>query len=149
MEKVQIKIKKIPGCEDVPLPAYMSEWAAGMDLYAAVKEQVEVLPGDWVAIPTGFSMALPLGFEAQIRPRSGLSLRCGISLMNSPGTIDDDYRGEVRVIVVNHGKGPFFITRGDRIAQMTIQRVYTGCFEVVEELSDTERSGRGFGHTGI
>lgn len=149
MDNVQIKIKRLPNCEDISLPTYMSKWAAGMDLFAAVKESVKLLPGDWVAVSTGFSMALPPGFEAQIRPRSGLSLHCGISLMNSPGTIDADYRGEVRVIVVNHGKEPFIINRGDRIAQMSIQRVYTGCFEVVEDLSETERADGGFGHTGV
>jgi dUTP pyrophosphatase len=149
MDKIQIKIKRMAGCEDLPLPAYMSKWAAAMDLFAAVREPLEVLPGDWVAVPAGFSMAIPAGFEAQIRPRSGLSLHYGVSLMNSPGTIDADYRGEVRVIVVNHGKESFVIRRGDRIAQMTIQRIYTGCFEVVEDLPETERGDGGFGHTGI
>ena len=149
MEKVEIKIKKMSGCEDIPLPAYMSELAAGMDLFAAVQEPVTVLPGDWAAVSTGFSIAIPPGYEAQIRPRSGLALRHGISLMNSPGTIDADYRGEVKVIVVNHGKEPFSINRGDRIAQMVIHRVYAGCFEVVENLPETKRSDGGFGHTGV
>lgn len=137
------------GCEDIPLPTYMSELAAGMDLFAAVLEPLMIPPGDWVAVPTGFSMAVPPGYEAQIRPRSGLSLRCGISLMNSPGTIDADYRGEIKVIVVNHGKEPFLINRGDRIAQMVIHQVYAGCLEVVESLPETQRSDGGFGHTGV
>lgn len=149
MEKIEIKIKRMAGCEDISLPAYMSELAAGMDLYAAVQEPVTVLPGDWAAVSTGFSIAIPPGYEAQIRPRSGLALRHGISLMNSPGTIDADYRGEVKVIVVNHGKEPFLINRGDRIAQMVIHRVYAGCFEVVENLPETKRSDGGFGHTGV
>ncbi|MEW5803806.1 MAG: dUTP diphosphatase [bacterium] len=148
-EKVEIKIKKLAGCEDIPLPAYMSELAAGMDLFAAVREPTSVLPGDWVAVSTGFSIAIPPGYEAQIRPRSGLALRSGISLLNSPGTIDADYRGEVKVIVVNHGKDPFLINRGDRIAQMVIHKVYAGCFEVVENLPETKRSDGGFGHTGV
>ena len=149
MEKVEIKIKRMVGCEDIPLPTYMSELAAGMDLFAAVREPVTVLPGDWAAVSTGFSIAIPPGYEAQIRPRSGLALRHGISLMNSPGTVDADYRGEVKVIVVNHGKEPFSINRGDRIAQMVIHRVYAGCFEVVENLPETKRSDGGFGHTGV
>lgn len=149
MEKVEIKIKRMVGCEDISLPTYMSELAAGMDLFAAVQEPVNVLPGDWSAVSTGFSIAIPPGYEAQIRPRSGLALRHGISLMNSPGTIDADYRGEVKVIVVNHGKEPFLINRGDRIAQMVIHRVYAGCFEVVENLPETKRSDGGFGHTGV
>jgi dUTP pyrophosphatase len=149
MEKVEIKIKRMAGCEDIPLPAYMSDLAAGMDVFAAVQEPATVLPGDWMAVPTGFSLAIPGGYEAQIRPRSGLALRHGISLMNSPGTIDADYRGEVRIIVVNHGKEPFLIKRGDRIAQMVIHRVYAGCFEVVENLPETKRSDGGFGHTGV
>jgi len=149
MEKIEIKIKRVVGCEDISLPTYMSELAAGMDLFAAVKEPVTVLPGDWAAVSAGFSIAIPPGYEAQIRPRSGLALRHGISLMNSPGTIDADYRGEVKVIVVNHGKEPFLINRGDRIAQMVIHRVYAGCFEVVEDLPETKRSDGGFGHTGV
>ncbi|MCL6582519.1 MAG: dUTP diphosphatase [bacterium] len=147
--RVEIKIKKMAGCEDLPLPAYMSELAAGMDVVAAVSEPVVILPGDWAAIPTGFSIAIPAGYEAQIRPRSGLALRYGISLMNTPGTIDADYRGEVKIIVVNHGKEPFLIKRGDRIAQMVIHRVYAGCFKVVEDLPPTQRSDGGFGHSGV
>lgn len=149
MEKIEIKIKRMEGCEDISLPTYMSELAAGMDLFAAVQEPTTILPGDWIAVSTGFSIAIPRGYEAQIRPRSGLALRHGISLMNSPGTIDADYRGEVKVIVVNHGKEPFLIKRGDRIAQMVIHRVYSGCFEVVETLPETKRSDGGFGHTGV
>ncbi|MEW6378298.1 MAG: dUTP diphosphatase [bacterium] len=149
MEKIEIKIKKMAGCEDIPLPAYMSELAAGMDVFAAVEDAVKVMPGDWMAVPTGFSIAIPAGYEAQIRPRSGLALRHGIGLMNSPGTIDADFRGEVKIIVVNHGKEPFVIKRGDRIAQMVIHRVYAGCFEVVEDLPETKRSDGGFGHTGV
>ena len=134
---------------DIPLPSYMTRHAAGMDICAAVDGPHILNPGKITVVPTGFAVALPEGFEAQIRPRSGLAAKYGIGLINSPGTIDADYRGEVRVALINLGDDAFTITRGDRIAQMVIQRVYRPRLMVVEHLDDTERSGGGFGHTGV
>ncbi len=133
---------------DIPLPRYMTPGAAGMDLAAAVTDAATVWPGDIVIIPTGLAAAVPDGYEAQIRPRSGLAARCGIGLINSPGTIDADYRGEIMLPVINLGKTPYTIRRGDRIAQMIIQRVYRMETELVGHLDDTDRGPRGFGHTG-
>ena len=149
MEKIKVKIKKSSGNEDIPLPDYMSPNAAGMDLPAAVKEETVLNPGERKLISTGFSVALPPGFEAQIRPRSGLALKHGVSLLNAPGTIDADYRGEVGIILINLGTTPFVVKRGDRIAQMIINKVYQAHLELTSELSSTERNEGGFGHTGI
>ena len=135
--------------QDIPLPRYMTEDASGMDIHAAVDIPTVIPPGEIALIPTGFAMALPSGFEAQIRPRSGLAVKHGIGLINSPGTIDADYRGEVKIALINHGKAPFTIQRGDRIAQMVIQRSYQVRVQVVETLSETGRNGGGFGHTGV
>jgi len=148
MEKVRVTIKKYSGNEDVPLPHYMSPHAAGMDLYAAVREDTTLKPGEIKLIPTGISIALPPGFEAQIRPRSGLAIKHGIGILNTPGTIDADYRGEVGIILINLGGTPFIIKRGDRIAQMIINKVYQAHLELSTELPPTERNGGGFGHTG-
>jgi dUTP pyrophosphatase len=148
MDTVEVIIKKTSGSNDVPIPRYMSPHAAGMDLYAAVKEDTTLPPGEVILIPTGISIALPPGFEAQIRPRSGLALKHGISLLNTPGTIDPDYRGEVGIILVNFGKRPFTIKRGDRIAQMIINKVYQARIELSDQLPPTERNDGGFGHTG-
>jgi dUTP pyrophosphatase len=133
---------------DIQLPRYMTAQAAGMDVEAAVAEPVPLAPGAIVLIPTGFAMALPEGYEAQIRPRSGLAVRHGISLINSPGTIDADYRGEVQIALINLGKEPYLVRRRDRIAQMVIQRVVRVQARLVERLSATGRSTGGFGHTG-
>jgi len=133
---------------DVPLPKYMTPDASGMDIHAAVDGPTVIAPGEIALIPTGFAMAIPSGFEAQIRPRSGLAVKHGIGLINSPGTIDADYRGEVKIAMINHGKNPFTIERGDRIAQMIIARSYQVRVAVVEKLAETERNGGGFGHTG-
>ncbi len=130
------------------MPKYMTALSAGMDIYAAVAETVVVAPGTIELIPTGFSMALPEGFEAQIRPRSGLAVRHGIGLINSPGTIDADYRGEVKLAVINHGPSPHPIKRGDRIAQMIIARAYRAVLQEVQRLDETDRGSGGFGHTG-
>lgn len=146
--KTKIQITKTTGNEDMPLPSQMSEWAAGFDLYAAVRENMELAPGDRILIPTGFALALPPNMEAQIRPRSGLALKKGITCLNSPGTIDADYRGEVGVILINHGQETFSIARGDRIAQMVIQYVPSIEWELVDKLPETERGSGGFGHTG-
>jgi dUTP pyrophosphatase len=148
MEKVTVMIKRSSGNEDLPVPRYMSPNAAGMDLYAAVKEDTTLRPGEIRLIPTGIIIALPTGFEAQVRPRSGLAIKHGIGILNSPGTIDPDYRGEVRIILINMGENPFIIKRGDRIAQMIINKVYHAHLELSSELSPTERNDGGFGHTG-
>jgi len=126
----------------------MSEWAAGFDLHAAVSESVVLAPGERALIPSGFAMAMPRELEAQIRPRSGLAYKHGITCLNSPGTIDADYRGEVKVLLINLGQEAFTIERGERIAQMVFQRVPQVSLEEVEELSDTSRGEGGFGHTG-
>lgn len=149
MEKLHLQMKRQPGTEDIPLPQYMTDGAAGMDLRAAVHEPVCLEPGEYRAISTGICISLPLGFEAQIRPRSGLALKHGLTLLNTPGTIDADYRGEIQVILINFGKEPFIVKRGDRIAQMVIGKIYQGLIQVVESLEHTKRNDGGFGHTGI
>ena len=149
MEIIRVKIKKSSGNEDIPLPNYMSPNASGMDLHAAVQEETILNPGEIKLISTGISVALPPGFEAQVRPRSGLALKHGVSVLNTPGTIDADYRGEVGIILINLGKTPFVVKRGDRIAQMIITKVYHARLEISSDLSPTERNEGGFGHTGI
>ena len=134
--------------EDIPLPCYMTPQSAGMDICAALKKEVVIETGEIIMIPTGFAIAIPGGFEAQIRPRSGLAAKHGIGLINSPGTIDADYRGEVMIPVINFGKKSYTIHRGDRIAQMVIKRVYQARLQVVEYLDETIRNDGGFGHTG-
>jgi len=134
---------------DIPLPRYMTPAAAGMDVHAAVDTPLTLPAGAIRLVPTGFAIALPEGFEAQIRPRSGLAVKHGIGLINAPGTIDADYRGEVKIALINLSDTPFTIHRGDRIAQMVIQRVYQVRLTVVEDLPDTVRQSGGFGHTGI
>jgi dUTP diphosphatase len=133
---------------DIPLPCYMTPHSAGMDIYAAVKKDMVLEKGEIALIPTGFAMAIPEGFEAQIRPRSGLAVKHGIGLINSPGTIDSDYRGEVMIPAINLGTKKYTLKRGDRIAQMLIKRVYHAGIEVVEQLDKTVRNTGGFGHTG-
>ncbi len=136
------------GCEDLPLPGYMSQAASGMDLYAAVENQTVVGKDEIKLIPTGIYIALPFGFEAQVRPRSGLALKYGITLVNSPGTIDSDYRGEIGIILCNQGKDKFVVERGMRIAQLVVQPVVHAELEEVEDLDETHRGEGGFGHTG-
>jgi len=133
---------------DIPLPAYMTDQAAGMDIRAAVTADLDVPPGGIQLIPTGFAMALPPGFEAQIRPRSGLAVKHGISVVNAPGTIDADYRGEVKIGLINLGRQSYTLSRGDRIAQMVIQRVSRAVIQAVDRLDETGRNQGGFGHTG-
>ena len=145
---VTVQVTRQPGTEDVELPAYMSEHASGMDVRAAVPEPVALAPGEIKLIPTGLHVAVPVGYEMQVRPRSGLALKHGISVVNSPGTIDSDYRGEVRIILGNLGREPFTIERGMRVAQLVIQPVIRATLEVREELPQTERGRGGFGHTG-
>jgi dUTP pyrophosphatase len=145
----QVLFKRLPGNEDVLLPVKMSELAAGFDLHAAVSGPVVLSPGERKLIPTGFSMAMPADLEAQIRPRSGLAYKHGITCLNSPGTIDADYRGEVKVLLINLGQEPFTIERGERIAQMVFQVVPTIVISEVDELPETVRGAGGFGHTGV
>ena len=133
---------------DIPLPRYMTPQSAGMDIHAAVAEDLRLEKGDIATLPTGFAMALPEGYEAQIRPRSGLAVKHGIGLINSPGTIDADYRGEVMIAVINLGPQPYTFHRGDRVAQMVINRVHQAEVQEVEILDETQRNAGGFGHTG-
>jgi len=133
---------------DIPLPAYMTPGSAGMDLPAAIDTPVTLHPGETALLPTGFAMALPDGYEAQVRPRSGLAVKYGIALINSPGTIDSDYRGEIQVALINLGKKAFTVNRGDRIAQMVIQQFCRPRLTVVDSIDETGRSDGGFGHTG-
>jgi len=145
---VKIYVSKVEGAEDIPLPRYMTEGAAGMDLAANVTENTYIEPGEFKVIPCGIKLEIPVGFEAQVRPRSGLAAKYGITVLNSPGTIDCDYRGEIKVILINHGKEKFEIKRGDRIAQLVISRVERA--EIVQSgLGETSRGEGGFGHTGI
>ncbi len=149
MSNIEIKITRLEHGNDLPLPSYETEGSAGMDIRAAVREPLTIVPGARALVPSGFKIALPSGFEAQIRPRSGLALKKGISLPNTPGTIDSDYRGEVGVILINLGDEPFVIERADRIAQMVIAPVTRGLWAEVESLDETERGEGGFGSTGV
>lgn len=145
----QIQFKKLPHAKDLALPEYETSSAAGMDIRAALEEPITLKPGERTLIPTGLQMALPEGYEAQIRPRSGLAIRNGITMLNSPGTIDADYRGEVKVIAINHGQEDFVVNHGDRIAQMVIAPVVQLPIKEVSELDETDRGEGGFGSTGI
>jgi len=147
---VAIRLKRLPHSQGLPLPAYETEGSAGMDLRAAVAEDAPVTlqPGGRALIPTGLAIALPADHEAQVRPRSGLALKFGITCLNSPGTIDADYRGEVGVILANLGAEPFTVRRGDRIAQLVFATVTRGAFQEAESLDDTARGSGGFGSTG-
>jgi dUTP pyrophosphatase len=149
IEEVMISILKLSGHDDMPLPRYMTEHAAGMDIFAAVEREEIILPGQRKMIPTGLMVALPVGYEAQIRPRSGLALKHGVTLANSPGTIDADYRGEIGLVMINHGDAPFVIRRGDRVAQMVVHRVCRVTWAVDKKLEPTGRGNGGFGHTNI
>ena len=148
MPNLEIQIQRLPGNADLPLPSYQSEGAVGMDLHAAVTTQVKLAPGGMATVPCGVAIAVPAGYEAQVRPRSGLAAKHGISLVNTPGTIDPDYRGEVKVILINHGKEPFAVTRGMRIAQLLVLPVPRVAWKEVPELPSTSRGTGGFGHTG-
>ena len=151
MEAPTIRITRLrPDSDaDIPLPQYMTPQAAGLDICAAIRNDLVLEPGAITLIPTGFSIAIPVGFEAQIRPRSGLAVKHGIGLINSPGTIDADYRGEVMIAVINLGRKSYTFHRGDRIAQMVINRAFKAKLKVVEKLDETDRNVGGFGHTGI
>ncbi|NLX58472.1 MAG: dUTP diphosphatase [Phycisphaerae bacterium] len=145
---ITLQIRRKPGCEDIPLPRYMSDAAAGMDLCAANSEPIVLEPGQIRLVPTGLYVAIPRGYEGQVRPRSGLALKHGLTLVNAPGTIDADYRGEVGIIVGNIGSQPYTIERGTRIAQLVVAPVVQAEIEIVDELDATTRGHGGFGHTG-
>ncbi len=145
-EPVRVAIKRLPHGEGLALPAYATDGAAGLDVLAA--EEVTLPPGGRHAVATGLALAIPAGFEVQVRPRSGLALKHGISVPNAPGTIDSDYRGELKVILINHGTEPFTIARGDRVAQLVLAPVVRLAWDEVEVLDETERGGGGFGSTG-
>ncbi len=134
---------------DIPLPRYMTPRASGMDVSAAVKTDTVIGPGEIALIPTGFAIAIPKGYEVQVRPRSGLAVKHGITLINAPGTIDSDYRGEVRIAIINHGRNPFTVKRGDRIAQLVVHQVCRADIALAESLDQTSRDTGGFGHTGV
>ena len=145
---ITVRVKRLPGGEGLPLPARMTQHAAGFDLAAAVPQAVTLQPGEIRLVPCGFAMALPPGYEAQVRPRSGLASRHGVTLVNSPGTVDADYRGEVRVPLINLGRDPFVVERGMRVAQMVIAPLPPVQLAEADELDPTPRGGGGFGHTG-
>jgi dUTP pyrophosphatase len=148
VEEIRIQIKRLrPSSAAIPLPTYMTEGSAGMDLYADIEGELSLAPMERALIPTGVAIALPEGFEAQIRPRSGLALKEGLTMANSPGTIDSDYRGEIQLIAINLGRHPVLIKRGQRLAQMVVQRVIRAQWQEVKELPPSERQSRGFGHT--
>ena len=146
MTEIPVRLKRLNNGHGLALPAYATEGAAGMDLVSA--EDVTIAPGARHAVATGLSMAIPPGYEIQVRPRSGLALKHGITVPNTPGTIDSDYRGELKAILINHGSEPFTIRRGDRVAQLVLAPVTRAVWEEVEQLEDTERGSGGFGSTG-
>lgn len=149
MTRANVSFRRMPGGEGLPLPAYATDGSAGLDLPAAVAEDLTIAPGGRALVPTGFSVALPEGHEGQVRPRSGLAIRHGLTLLNAPGTIDSDYRGEIQVILVNHGSEAVVIRRGDRIAQLVIAPVTRAVVSESESLPGTARGAGGFGHTGV
>ncbi len=144
-----IRIRRLRKGGSGLIPRYMTDGASGMDLFASLEKEVTLAPGQRELIPTGISVAIPDGFEGQVRPRSGLAIRSGIGVVNGPGTIDADYRGEIGVVLINFGREPFTVRDGDRIAQMVISRVFRAVWEEVDELPSTGRQGGGFGHTGL
>jgi len=143
-----VRIKKLGSNKDVELPTYMTEDSAGMDIFAALKGEEVILPGERKLIPAGIEIEIPKGYEAQVRPRSGLAVKNGVTVLNAPGTVDSDYRGEIKVILINQGAEPFVVKRGDRIAQMIVSPVSRVSWDLVEKLDETERGSGGFGHTG-
>ena len=148
MDTIIVKVKRLENNTDLPLPSYQSDGSSGLDLHAAVNNDLTLEPGDIKLIPTGLSISLPDGYEAQIRPRSGLALQYGLGIVNAPGTIDADYRGEIGIIAINWGKKPLTIKRGERIAQMVIHSVSRAIVKEVSELDTTQRGEGGFGHSG-
>ena len=148
-DRVTVRVKRFDDSQDIALPSYESEGASGLDLRAAVDQDLTLQPGEIRLVPTGFAISLPVGYEAQIRPRSGLALKHGVGMVNSPGTIDSDYRGEIGLVLINWGKAPLVIRRGDRIAQMVVTRVSRAEVLEVDRLETTARGEGGFGHSGV
>jgi dUTP pyrophosphatase len=146
--EIKISLQPLPHAIGLNLPSYATKQSAGMDLCAAIEEAIELGPGERMLIPTGLSIAMPAGFEAQIRPRSGFAMKHGVTVLNTPGTVDADYRGEIKVLLINLGQEGFTIERGMRIAQMVIARHETVSWDVVETLEESERGAKGFGSTG-
>ncbi len=146
---IEVQVKRLPHSKGLDLPKYITEGASGLDLFAAIDDVLDISPGDIVMVPTGLCVSIPAGFELQIRPRSGLAIKHGITVVNAPGTIDSDYRGEIKVGLINLSKSPFRIERGMRIAQAVLSRVYRLFWEEKDVLSNTKRGSGGFGHTGI
>ena len=146
--EVRVLVQRLPESDGLDLPVYMTEGAAGADVVAAVAKDVVLAPGERALVPAGFSLAVPAGYEVQVRPRSGLALRSGVTLLNTPGTIDSDYRGPVGVIMINLGNSPHTVRRGDRIAQLVVAPVARARFEAIDLLPHTERGAGGFGSTG-
>jgi len=148
-DRVTVRVKRLDGNQDIALPSYESDGASGLDLRAAVEGDLTLHPGDITLVPTGLTISLPVGYEAQIRPRSGLALKHGVGMVNSPGTIDSDYRGEIGLVLINWSRAPFVIKRGDRIAQMVVTRVSRADVVEVDRLETTARGEGGFGHSGV
>jgi dUTP pyrophosphatase len=144
-----VRITQLKNSDGLPIPHYQTEHSAGVDLYAAVESEMAIDAGAWKLVPTGIAIAIPEGYEGQVRPRSGLALKHGIGMLNAPGTIDADYRGEIGVILFNFSETPFAVRRGDRIAQLVFAKIERARFERVDVLSDTARGAGGFGHTGV
>ncbi len=149
MNKLQVKISRISQMfSDIPLPEYQTEFSSGMDIRAAIKKEMKIQAGKTALVPTNLKMEIPIGYEIQVRPRSGLAVKHGIGILNSPGTIDSDYRGEIKIILFNYGQEDFFIKRGDRIAQLVIGKVFQAALVETDNLVNTKRGDGGFGHTG-
>jgi len=147
--EIVIKLEKIEGCKDLPVPISASKFSSGVDLFSAENHQVLIKPNEIKLVSTGIKIDIPEGYEGQVRPRSGLAVKHGITVLNSPGTIDSDYRGIIKVILINLGEKIFSIQRGDRIAQLVIQKIFFPNFKVVQSLNNTKRGEGGFGHSGI
>ena len=146
---IELKVRRLPHGKDMALPAYASAASAGLDLLAAIEGEVELAPGERRLVPSGIALALPDGYEAQVRPRSGLALKHGLTVLNSPGTIDSDYRGEIGVVLINHGTAPFTLSRGMRIAQLVVAPVARAVLAEADTLPDSARGAGGFGSTGL
>jgi len=148
-QEVEIKIEKVEGTNDLPIPVSASKYSSGVDLFSAEEHEISLKPNEIKLVSTGIKIDIPKGYEGQVRPRSGLAVKHGITVLNSPGTIDSDYRGIVKIILINLGDKEFSIQRGDRIAQLVIQKIYFPCFKIVQSLNTTKRGEGGFGHSGI
>jgi len=148
-DHLTVEIQPLQNAAGLPIPHYQTEHSAGVDLYAAVDGELVIAPGAWKLVPTGIAVAIPEGYEGQVRPRSGLALKHGIGMLNGPGTIDADYRGEIGIILFNFSDRPFPVRRGDRIAQLVFAKLTKASFSMVSELPETRRGSGGFGHTGV